>query len=114
MSAPREDPDHETLNRESHPSSGGPEALEGDMGLSSERTGPFDGIEGTGTVGSAKGSTDGEMPTARATESLDEQTVPDKPDETSPATHVDRTVGEPQPDPVRDRSEFDPDRNPGH
>ncbi len=29
-------------------------------------------------------------------------------------THVDRTVGEVQPDPVAHKHEFDPDRNPGH
>jgi hypothetical protein len=109
-----EDPAHETVNRESHPNAGGPEGLEGGMGVSSERTGPFEGIEGTGTVGSARGRTDGEVPTSRATESLDDQEVPDKPDATSPVTEVDRTVGEVQPHPVRNKHEFDPDRNPGH
>ena len=39
---------------------------------------------------------------------------PDKPDETSPVTNVDRTVGEVQPDPVENKHEFDPDRNPRH
>ncbi|HSE10255.1 MAG TPA: hypothetical protein VLB29_16460 [Nocardioidaceae bacterium] len=48
--------------------------LEGDMGISSERTGPADetgtgglgdlgGFEGTGTVGSARGRTHGSVPT---------------------------------------------------
>jgi hypothetical protein len=109
-----EDQPHETVNRESHPNAGGPEGLAGGMGLSSERTGPFEGIEGTGTVGSAKGNTDGEMPTTRATASLDDSEVPDKPDASSPVTEVDRTVGEVQPDPVANKHEFDPDRNPGH
>ena len=33
--------------------------LAGDMGVSSERTGPFEDVEGTGTSGSAQGRTDG-------------------------------------------------------
>ncbi len=35
----------------------------GDLGVSSERIGVFDGIEGTGTLASAQGTTDGETPT---------------------------------------------------
>ena len=107
--------EHETVNRESHPNASGPEGLAGDMGLSSERRGPFEGIEGTGSLVSAQEATDGESPTTRAGDrpagSSDD---PDKPDETSPVTGVDRTVGEVQPDPVANKHEFDPSKNPRH
>jgi hypothetical protein len=111
-------PDRETVNRESHPNAGGPEGLAGDMGVSSEREGPFEGIEGMGSQVSAQGVTEGESPVFDAHDdgSLDDSVDLDKPDMTSPATNVDRTVGEVQPDPVRDEDKhrFDPDRNPGH
>lgn len=48
--------------KDSNPNAGGRHGLEGDMGVSSERS-SFEGVEGTGTVGSAVGSTDGEMST---------------------------------------------------
>ena len=85
---------HETANRESHPNASGPAGLAGDMGLSSERQGPFEGIEGTGSLASAQETTDGESPAvvpddAEADSATD---VPDKPDQTSPVTNVDRTV----------------------
>ncbi len=123
MSPHENDTEHETVNRESHPNAGGPQGLAGDMGVSSERTGPFEGVEGTGTSASAQGRTDGETTTVPEGE-LDhpgqpvsevdaEETPQDKPDETAAATDVDRTVGEVQPDPVRSH-EFDPSRNPGH
>ena len=54
---------HETENRESHPNAAGPQGLEGGMGLSSERSDDFTGIESTGTQTSAQGATDGETPT---------------------------------------------------
>ena len=115
------DDKHETVNRESHPNAGGPEGLAGDMGLSSERTDGFEGVEGTGSPASAQGRTDGESapitagsPRGRRRPPGDATDDPDKPDETSRATHVDRTVGEVQPDPVANKHEFDPDRNPGH
>jgi hypothetical protein len=50
---------------QANPNGNGPQRLTGDMGLSSERT-EFDGIESTGTVGSAKGSTDGTQPSEPA------------------------------------------------
>ena len=87
--------------------------LEGDMGLSSERTDGFEGVEGTGTSASARGRTDGQEPVVPRVP-LDDDEVPDKPDQTSPATNVDRTVGEVQPDEVAHKHSFDPDRNPGH
>jgi hypothetical protein len=57
-----------------NPNAASSAGLEGDMGLSSERTGPadetgtgglgeLDGIEGTGTVGTARSSTHGSVPT---------------------------------------------------
>ena len=59
-----------------NPNAGTSAGLEGDMGISSERTGPADetgtdglgdlnDFEGTGTVGSARSSTHGSVPTAR-------------------------------------------------
>ena len=107
--------DHETVNRESHPNASGPEGLAGDMGLSSERRGPFEGIEGTGSLVSAQETTDGESPTPRAEgDPAGSSEDLDKPDETSPITGVDRTVGEVQPDPVANKHEFDPSKNPRH
>jgi len=110
---------HETVNRESHPSAAGPEGLKGDLGISSERHGPFDGIEGTGSLTSAQTATDGEsarMDPADDGESLDSSIDLDKPDETSLATNVDRTVGEVQPDPIPESGKptFDPSKNPRH
>jgi len=116
----------ETVNRESQPNASGPEALAGDMGVSSERPGRFEGIEGTGTLASAQGSTDGQSPTVRDDEGdrvdqdvHDEPGLPptepvDKPDDTATASGIDRTVGEVQPDEVRNKHPFDPSRNPGH
>jgi hypothetical protein len=57
--------------RESNPNSTGPQRLTGDMGISSERTGPEGeapvdtGVQGTGTHGSAAHSTDGLSNTSR-------------------------------------------------
>lgn len=116
---PRRDDAHETTNRESHPNANSPEGLAGDLGISSERHGPFEGIEGTGSMASAQYSTDGETATVDPDEdggSLDSSVDLDKPDETAAATNVDRTVGEVQPDPIPEsgKPEFDPSRNPGH
>lgn len=47
----------------SNPSAGGPAGLAGDLGISSERRGPFDGIEATGSDASAQHATDGETST---------------------------------------------------
>jgi hypothetical protein len=113
----------ETTNRESHPNAGGPAGLAGDMGISSERQGPFTGIEGTGSLVSAQHTTDGESavpPTEDETggESAEatrrEATVRDQPDETARVSNVDRTVGEVRPDPVTNKHEFDPSKNPRH
>ncbi len=123
--------EHDTVNRESHPNADSAEGLAGDMGVSSERRGPFEGIEGTGTLSSAQETTDGEsampsVPTgSHGTLPGDEQEPeqspaeegeegPDKPDDTAAVSNVDRTVGEVQPDPVTNKHEFDPTRNPRH
>jgi hypothetical protein len=98
-----ENPEHETVNRESHPNAGGPEGLAGDLGLSSERTGPFDGIEGTGNQASTEGATDGETPTTRAVDATDDA-----------SDDADEPEAEVQPDPVANKHEFDPSRNPRH
>jgi hypothetical protein len=111
----------ETVNRESHPNAAGPDGLSGDLGVSSERSDGYQGIEGTGSPASTQGRTDGETPTTRvestkepeqADHPADADEAPDKDDQTSPVTGVDRTVGEVQPDPVRNRQDFDPGRNP--
>jgi hypothetical protein len=147
--------EHETPDtdiRESNPSSAGPDGLQGDLGISSERTGPLGdspadrGIEGTGSHGTAPHETDGVFDTERGSvgdvprehpqepaEGGDpdeddgagqERTSPEDPAEgadpdTDPGAHpgdtgIDRTVGEVNPDPVRNKHEFDPSRNPGH
>lgn len=56
----------ETDVRDSNPGGNNPHGLAGDLGISSERTGPgdapgADGIEGTGSHGSAAHATDGVM-----------------------------------------------------
>ena len=94
-----ENPEHETVNRESHPNAGGPEGLAGDLGLSSERTGPFEGIEGTGNQASVEGTTDGESPTTRVAGAGDDADEPED---------------EVRPDPVANKHEFDPGKNPRH
>ena len=105
--------DEVSPNRESQPNASRPQGLTGDMGLSSERADDFEGVEGTGSAASAQGSTEGEAPAMPDAPDTDDE-VHDKPDETSPVTDVDRTVGEVQPDPVSRKHEFDPGRNPGH
>ena len=117
------DPD-EADNRASNPNSGAPEGLSGDMGISSERTGPAEadgglGIEGTGTKGSALDRTDGQTDTSPgqwdATDVSQPEVHSDRPDELDESTgspktgwrpdaeqNVDRTVGEPRPNPIPD------------
>jgi hypothetical protein len=86
-------------NREANPNGGGPRGLEGDMGISSERTGPLGddprggGIEGTGTRGGALRSTDGETATRETAVTDDSGTW----------QGVDRTAAEePHPDGIED------------
>ncbi len=147
----REESQHDvpvTDVRESNPGGAGPRGLEGDLGLSSERTGPLGaspargGVEGTGSRGSAARATDGvvdstpgddpgEVPREHPDEPAEggdpdvdqpdqERTSTEEPAEGSDDedrtlyTGVDRTVGEPIPDPVANKHEFDPSRNPRH
>jgi hypothetical protein len=142
----------ETDVRESNPNGAGPRGLEGDLGISSERTGPLGtspadhGVEGTGSHGSATHGTDGVLdstpgdspgddPVGVPREHPDEPAEGGDPDVDQPeqertsteepaegpadvdrtlSTGVDRTVGEPRPDPVANKHEFDPSRNPRH
>jgi hypothetical protein len=89
---------------QSNPGSAGPERLAGDMGLSSERT-EFDGIESTGTVGTAKGNTDGTQPT--------EPDTPARPHPQDPAEGADDPEVEENTAEVPSQ-QFDPSENPGH
>jgi hypothetical protein len=143
----------ETDVRESNPGGAGPRGLEGDLGISSERTGPLgvnptgtgndhtddtDVVEGTGSHGSSVHATDGVLdstPGDVPREHSDEPAEGEDPDVDQPeqertsteepaegpsdvdntlSTGVDRTVGEPNPDPVANKHEFDPSRNPRH
>jgi hypothetical protein len=73
--------DHsEPSSKAGNPNAESEHGLEGDLGVSSERTGPFEGVEGTGTVGSAKGHTDGDVET--------------HPDQVEPSTEEHRQVQE--------------------
>lgn len=72
---PERTPHDELITQEevegSNPNAAGPAGLEGGMGVSSERTGPYggsrpvEGIEGTGTTGTARDATDGTASTSR-------------------------------------------------
>lgn len=93
----------------SNPNSASSGGLAGDMGLSSERTGPADetgsslsGIEGTGTVGTARTRTDGVQETdpGEQGDPAEAKTVPESDEEANTA--------EPG------KHQFDPGRNPGH
>jgi hypothetical protein len=122
-SSPMSDPDpqpgesvHFDL-RASNPSSGGDDGLTGEMGISSERTGPAGfnpadtDVQGTGSKGTSVGQTDGTTDTtptewdAVDVSQKDVQTDP-QPDGTSAFSddkeNVDRTVGEPRPQPIAD------------
>jgi hypothetical protein len=110
--------------RGSNPSSGGPDGLAGDLGISSERTGPagsdprgFD-IEGTGTAGGSLDRTDGgndTSPTTYDAPDVSQRDVNPMPEGSEAMTgagntpggqdnpaDIDRTVGEPMPNPIPD------------
>ncbi len=102
----------ETDQADSNPNAAGPQGLQGDMGISSERTqAPHDerqpmapdpddeSVEGTGSLASTVGSTDGATPVDPTDHDDDPSAVPPE---------------EPQPDEVRNKHQFDPSRNPGH
>src|SRR4051794_26946239 len=123
---PRQGEVEETVNRESHPNAGGPAALAGDMGVSSERQGPFEGIEGTGSLASVQHNTDGESPPAPVPDHVDKadeshpagrpkgEPTAEEHGESSAASGVDRRVGEVRPDPVANKHEFAPSKTPRH
>ena len=103
--------------RASNPNSGGDDGLTGEMGISSERTGPAgfnpaaSDVEGTGSKGTSVSQTDGTADTtptewdAVDVSQKDVQTDP-QPDGTDAfaddGSNVDRTVGEPRPQPIAD------------
>ncbi|MGI8901845.1 MAG: hypothetical protein ACR2HA_13140 [Nocardioides sp.] len=77
------------MSREGNPSGESEQGLAGDLGISSEREGPFEGIEGTGTLASAQDRTDGDSSMhpddaglahaddpARSPDAVDEETNP--------------------------------------
>jgi hypothetical protein len=130
--------------RESNPNAAGPQGLRGGMGVSSERTGPFggsedesadEGVQGTGSRGTAAQNTEGTMSTERkhpeepaeGRRDIDEAGAdsasnqddsgsdgagrdPEAEDDTA---SIDRTVGESNTAEVPSQ-EFDPSKNPGH
>lgn len=87
--------------RAGNPSAESDQGLAGDMGISSERTGPYRGVENTGTLASAQGRTDGASDmTPGPLEPIDEVHRQAQQAEENPAdvpNHV-----------------SDPTRNPGH
>ena len=105
--------------RASNPNSAGPQGLAGGMGVSSERTGPAGpdhrgtDISGTGSKGGSTGRTDGGIDTSPgrwdAVDVSQEQMYPDRDADRASTDsteefpgHVDRTVGEPRPEPIAD------------
>jgi hypothetical protein len=102
--------------RSSNPNSGGDAGLSGDMGVSSGRTGPLGtdpahaGVEGTGSKGTAVGQTDGTVDTTPTEWDAVDVSQKDVQPEPQPGTsafadddaNVDRTVGEPRPEPIAD------------
>lgn len=112
--------------RGSNPSSTGPEGLAGDLGISSERTGPSGsepgaGIEGMGTVGGSRNRTDGGFdtsPTSHDAPDVSQRDVNPMPAGSETMTgagntpsgqqrdeEIDRTVGEPMPNPIPDEKQ---------
>jgi hypothetical protein len=112
----------ETDVQESDPNASGPQGLTGDMGLSSERTGPegsapaVSGVQSTGTHGSAAHGTYGVKDTDR--EEVPDSVHTDEPDPErgegpAAATGIDRTVGESNPAEVPPH-QFDRTKSSGH
>ena len=110
--------------RGSNPSSGGPQGLSGDLGISSERTGPAgpdprgSDIAGTGSAGGAVNRTDGgndTSPTTFDAPDVSQRDVNPMPEGSETMTgagntpmgqgnpaDIDRTVGETMPNPIPD------------
>jgi len=105
---------------EANPNAGGPQRLEGDMGISSERPGPRGGdrrtdrgVEGTGTTYSTAATTDGEMETFPGGEDLPRDKDAERPADEGRGSGVDRTVGEDNTAEVPPHA-LHRNKNPGH
>jgi hypothetical protein len=105
---------------EANPNAGGPQRLEGDMGVSSERPGPLGGdrrtdrgVEGTGTTFSTAATTSGEMETFPDADDLPSDEEEDRPADEGRGPGVDRTVGEDNTADVPPHPNH-PSKNPGH
>lgn len=121
--------------RASNPSSAGAEGLAGDLGISSERTGPAGAdssgseIAGTGTVGGSLNRTDGGFdtsPTRFDAPDVSQRDVNPMPQDSETMTgagndptgrdnadDIDRTVGEPMPNPIPDEKLRRGNKEPG-
>lgn len=122
-----ENPKHEESDiNDSNPNAGGPEALAGDMGISSERTGadlPSDSVQGTGSAGTSTTKTNGTGSSATDGPAMDEtqaqatgewrEEQPDANEGVEFSTGIDRTVGESNPAQVPSHPNH-PEHNPGH
>lgn len=87
--------------RAGNPSGESDEGLAGDLGISSERTGGYEGVENTGTLASAQGRTDGASDMT--------------PDPLEPIEEVHRQQQEVEENPEGVPNHVsDPTRNPGH
>lgn len=78
--------------------------LSGDMGVSSERVDPADGVEGTGTTGPTQGRTSGASPT------YPDEEIP-TPGTSTPGVPEDELTENPAEVPGHP---LDPAKNPGH
>ncbi len=94
------------MSREGNPSGESEQGLAGDLGVSSEREGPFEGIDGTGTVASAQGRTDGDSSTRPEGAGRAHEGDPARSADQDPADAVN-----PAEVPSHDS---DPTKNPGH
>lgn len=109
VSTPNDGP-IDTDVQDSNPNAAGPARLQGDMGISSERTGPFgaedsavQGIEGTGSVGSSAAATDGTLSTTGSGDTVRE--------------HAEEPAEGPDMEEANDQvpsHDFDAGKNPGH
>jgi len=101
----------ETDIEDSNPNAAGPHGLRGDMGVSSERTGPLDGsvqptgedVQGTGSRGTAAANTEGTVSTSGA-----DETVRQQPQDPADGPESESNTAE------APSHDFDPSRNPGH
>lgn len=120
----------ETEIDDSNPNAAGPQGLRGDMGVSSERTGPHDGadddvvgtadgddVQGTGSRGTSTTSTEGTVRTSGEDETYPQQEPahgPEMDDTQQEATQGWRDEQEEANTAEVPSHEHDPSRNPGH